>query len=167
MKSTLMVFALVNIAIFLFLGAVFIAPVANSLFNARRSVALQERRISAEIRHQNAHEENLRELEYLRARGILPHDEMLAGLAEISVLGAAHGLENTEFTASGISRYNHVLETRVRTEYVGDFFALLNFIHDFSQGNGVARAFSVSDIMEENSRLSLDYSLFGVCHNEF
>jgi len=166
----LIVFALFNIAIFILAGFILIAPVAGSLQSGRDSVRLQERRYSAERRLLAEYEDNLHELEEIRAeRSVLEYSEMLPSLAEISMLSIAHRLNNSEFSASEISEsmigtveISRLYEMRVRIECEGDFFDLLEFLREFSDGPGNARMFSIFDIMEENARLRLELSLHAI-----
>jgi hypothetical protein len=161
------VFAAFNLALFFFANMVFIAPVADSLRNARAAVRLQERIYSAELEYLASYEENLRELAEIKGmRRGLAYNEMLPALAEISELGAMYELSDMEFYSSGIARGDFFYEMRVRAEYEGDFNDVIIFLRDFSvflETRGNTRSFSIfsSDIMEEKTRLRMEFSLYG------
>lgn len=169
-KKIFMIFAAFNLAVFVFAGLVFFAPAVNSLRNGRASVRLLERRYVSEQRFAAEFEENLLELEEIRAaRTVLAYDEILPALGNITRLGAANGLVNAEFLAEEVSAgffaEGRFYEKRVRAVYEGVFFDFHAFLHELPGARANIRSFSIysdaSDIMEEISRLRIEFSLVG------
>ena len=161
------VFILFNIAVFVFVGFVFVAPIAASVKSGRANVRLQERRITAENRLLEAYADNLLALEENNAASrVLPRGDMLNALSEIDALGVSFGVESVEFFASEIAESvideeRNFYEMRVRAEYQGAFDDLTLFMYEFLSGYGHIRSFYFSQ-SEGISRLRIEFSLFGV-----
>ena len=169
MSRYIVIAIIFNIALVIFAGIIFISPVIGSLKSGLASVRLQESRYSAERRLLVEYEDNLRELEEIRAgRRVLEKSEIIPLLAEISMLGTVFGLNSLDFTASeiaenviGADEISRLYEMRVRMEYEGNFYDLISFLREFMGGYGNTRSFYFSDIMSETSKLRMEFSLFG------
>ena len=151
-------FFIVNAALVIF-AAIWLVPGVVSWQTARAELHLAERRYALEVQFLAEFPSNLLEFEQLQAPGILQEHELLPALAEFSAKCAFADIETLEFTAAevvaGYFLDSRFLEKRVRVEYEGEFFYLLNFLRQFSTVR--TRAFSL-----EGNRLRVEFSLFGI-----
>ena len=153
-------FAILNIVIFFAVGMLWAFPIVGSLRDGRAELQMLERRYSSERGFLRDYENNLRELEEIRATtAVFSGDEKIPALAEFSRMSAEHGLENSEFaaTAISVSGSERLSETRVSAEFSGAFSDMISFLHELTDSGGKVRSLYVS----ENSRLRLEFSIFG------
>jgi hypothetical protein len=146
------IFIFCNLVLVIIVGAVLFLPIWDSLTRGRENVQILERQHAAERSYEFG--QNL----YF-PRQIKHYSEMISALADVSALAGYFNLRTVEFSTSqaivaGEADFSRLYEKQVRAEYEGTLHDLADFLYNLY---GVfVRSFSL-----ENTRLSLDFSVFG------
>jgi len=162
----MLIFAAVNALLIVIVAVFWLVPMIRDIGHLRSHVGLQESQYAARARHYIAYEDNLRELETLRAKPqFMTYNESAAALQAMDQLTERHSLHRLNFTANRsmgfyANRFGQVDEWRIST--AGEVADVPGFLYALE--NTPAHILSMGIVWVEYPRaiINVDMSLISV-----